>query len=70
MRARKEAVLHEIFWLMSSSTNTTGMRRGTERADLGFIKALRILFAELLGTLILTVVTLAGTMIAAKLIDI
>ena len=41
------------------------MRRGTERADLGFVKALRILFAELLGTLILTVVTLAGTMIAA-----
>ncbi len=50
---------------MSSSTNTTGMRRGTERADPGFVKALRLLFAELLGTFILTVVTLAGTMIAA-----
>ena len=51
---------------MSSSTNTTGMRRGTERTDdLGFVKALRKLFAELLGTCILTIVTLAATMIAA-----
>lgn len=42
------------------------MRRGTEgAAESGFVKALRKLFAELLGTCILTTVTLAGTIIAA-----